>query len=637
LLVSVTNVNEAPTLITLSKSTVAENLASGTIIGQINTTDPDANDSHTYTLIDDADGKFVLVGDRVRVAEGAIFDLENQSSFIIEIGSTDTGGLSATQQFTISLTDINEAPTDISLSANTIEENVPDNTVVGTFNTTDPDIGDSHTIALINGEGDTDNAAFTIDGNQLRISTSPDFETKKSYSLRVQSIDAGGKSVEKILTVSITNINEAPSGITLSQTSTEENTPSGTVIGILNATDPDIGDTLTYALVNDADGRFSIDGNRLIVATNAILDFETTPNQPIVISATDSFGQSTAQAFTITLTDVNEPPTNLVLSNSTITENIPANSVVGTFSTTDPDADDNYTYSLVAGDGDTDNAAFSIVGNELRINANPNFEVKKNYSIRVQSTDSKGAKIEKILTLSVTDINDAPTDLAIDNNTIAENVPINSVVGRFSATDADASDNYIYALVEGEGDTDNDSFSIVGNELRINVSPNFEAKENYSLRVSVTDNNGLSVEKVVPVNIADINEAPTAISISANSIDENVPANTVVGTFSTTDPDAGDNYTYALVAGEGDKDNAAFSIVDNQLRIKNSPDFETLSTYKIRIRSTDSGAKTVEQALTINITDKVETPILPLINAALINDTGVSNRDGISTDAPVTG
>ena len=70
---------------------------------------------------------------------------------------------------------------------------------------------------------------------------------------------------------------------------------------------------------------------------------------------------------------------------------------------------------------------------------------------------------------------------------------------------------------------------------------------------------------------------------------ENQAAGTAVGTFSTTDPDAGDTHTYTLVAGTGDTDNASFQISGGQLQTAAMFDFETKSSYTIRVRTTDSG------------------------------------------------
>ncbi|MBC6480547.1 MAG: cadherin repeat domain-containing protein [Hormoscilla sp. GM7CHS1pb] len=111
---------------------------------------------------------------------------------------------------TFNINNNNKRPTDIDLSNNSIDENVAPNTVVGTFSTTDPDTGDTFTYQLVAGTGDTDNSAFTIDGDQLRINSSPDFETQSSYSILVQSTDTEGLSYSENLTININNVNEGP-------------------------------------------------------------------------------------------------------------------------------------------------------------------------------------------------------------------------------------------------------------------------------------------------------------------------------------------------------------------------------------------------------------------------------------------
>lgn len=96
------------------------------------------------------------------------------------------------------------------------------------------------------------------------------------------------------------------------------------------------------------------------------------------------------------------------------------------------------------------------------------------------------------------------------------------------------------------------------------------------------------------------------VSLSSTQVAENVPANTVIGSFSTVDPDTGNTFTYSLVSGTGATDNAAFSIVNNQLRINTSPDFETKASYSIRVRTTDQDGLTFEKPLTIAVQDVAE-------------------------------
>jgi Bacterial TSP3 repeat len=100
--------------------------------------------------------------------------------------------------------------------------------------------------------------------------------------------------------------------------------------------------------------------------------------------------------------------------------------------------------------------------------------------------------------------------------------------------------------------------------------------------------------------------APTDITLSASSIAENNAVNAVVGNLSSNDATAGDTHTYSLVAGVGDTDNGTFNISGNSLRASAVFDFETRSSYSVRVRSTDSSGNSFEKAFVISVTDVVE-------------------------------
>ena len=103
----------------------------------------------------------------------------------------------------------------------------------------------------------------------------------------------------------------------------------------------------------------------------------------------------------ITGTGTNKAPTNLTLSKTTVMEKLPIGTIVGTFSATDPNANDTFTYKLVSGTGSTDNASFTLIGKTLKTAAVFDFAQKKSYSIRVRVTDKGGLSYEKTLTINV--------------------------------------------------------------------------------------------------------------------------------------------------------------------------------------------------------------------------------------------
>ncbi len=609
LTINVNDVPEPPTDIVLSNSSINSNSDDGAVVGTFETSDEDNGDTFTYQLVtgdvpNDNDA-FTIVGDSLRINSSP--DFETQSSYSIRVQTTDSDRLSYSEALTINVNDVPEPPTDIVLSNSSINSNSDDGAVVGTFETTDPDIGDSFTYRLVSGMADN-NDVFSISGNQLRINSSPDFETQSSYSIRVQTTDSDGLSYSEALTISVNNIiDESPTDLVLSNRNIDENSASGSVVGTFSTTDPDEGDTFTYQLVSgagaDNNAAFTIVGDQLRI--NSSPNFETQSSYIIRVQTTDFAGVSytvpeKSKAFMINVNDVAESPTDIVLSNRRINSNSPSGAVVGTFSTTDPDVSDSFTYQLVSSAGADNNAAFTIVGDQLRINSSPDFETQSSYLIRVQTTDFAGASYtvpekSEAFMINVNDVAESPTDLVLSNNSINSNSPLGAVVGTFGTADPDNSDSFTYQLVFG-----NNAFTIVGDQLRINSSLDFETQEIYIIEVQTTDSANNALESVLIIDVNDVAESPTDINLSSSSINENSPEGAVVGTFSTTDPEDGDSFTYMLVSGVGDDDNDAFTIVGDSLRINSSPDFETQSSYSIRVQTIDATGASYEEALTLD-------------------------------------
>ncbi|PVE26612.1 hypothetical protein DC025_14145, partial [Enterococcus faecalis] len=142
---------------------------------------------------------------------------------------------------------------------------------------------------------------------------------------------------------------------------------------------------------------------------------------------------------------------------------------------------------------------------------------------------------------------------------------------------------FTYSLVTGKGATDNSLFTITNNQLKTNAVFDFETQTIYSIRVKTTDQNGLSFEKQLNINVNDINEAPTDLLLDNTAIDEG-QTDTVIGNLISIDPDTRNTFTYSLVTGTGDTENSLFSIVDNQLIANTVFDFETQTIYSIRVK-----------------------------------------------------
>jgi len=93
--------------------------------------------------------------------------------------------------------------------------------------------------------------------------------------------------------------------------------------------------THTYAL---SDTRFEIIAGQLQLAAGVQLDHETEPTIALTITANDGNGGSLAKPFTINVTDLNDAPTDIVLTGSLAVPELTPNHVLGTVTTSDPRA-----------------------------------------------------------------------------------------------------------------------------------------------------------------------------------------------------------------------------------------------------------------------------------------------------------
>lgn len=165
-------------------------------------------------------------------------------------------------------------------------------------NDSDPE-GDG--LTLLRGS-DPAGGTVTVANGKLRFLPSADFSGLTTLSYLVA--DTAGNQTTGTLNVKVREIPDAPTALSLSQRRITENAVPGTVIGNLSLTDPDVGDSHTYRLLTGAGGRFEINGTDLVVAPNALIDFERIAQHSVTIEATDGAGLTTQQRFIIDVDDV---------------------------------------------------------------------------------------------------------------------------------------------------------------------------------------------------------------------------------------------------------------------------------------------------------------------------------------------
>jgi hypothetical protein len=449
---------------------------------------------------------------------------------------------------------------------------------------------------------------------------SQDFTSTVTYTVTAENGDVQDWMVD------VVENGVDPTDISLSSTSIDENSDPGSLVGEFSTTDANFIDSFDYDLVSgegdDNNSTFQLSGNQLL--TESLLDFETQNSFSIRVRTTDSNGGLFEKAFVITLNDVNETPTDIVLDNLTIDESNPIGTTVGVLSTEDADESDTFVYMLK--EGNTDNASFDIEGDDLVSAEVLDFETKTSYNLEIIVTDQGGLMFEKAFVVNVNDLPAQITSIELSANAIDENELIGSQVGVFSTFGEDLSGNDTYTLTSGAGDDDNASFSISGNQLLTAESFNFEAKSSYSILVMADDGNETGTQ-VFSISVNDVSEAPTDLTLSNNTLTENNSIGDAIGVFTSTDEDAVNSFSYELVSGAGDADNASFSIVGDELQAAVVFDFETQAVFSIRTATHDGNGGTFEKVFSITIGDENESIVVTSPFEDLSLDEGFGTLD----------
>ncbi len=609
-----------------AENTVLENSPNGTPVGiTARAVDADAtNNVVTYSLTSNAGGRFAInpTTGVIFVANGALLDREQAAAWSVNVLATSQDGSTSQRAFTIFIGDVNEFAvgpvTDVNTALNAVNENAPNGTLVGiTARAIDGDATAVVTYALLNNAGGrfainpTTGVVTVANGSLL------DREAAASHSIVVQATSNDGSTSQQTFTIAVNDVNEFAVGpitnvfspANASSVTIAEHSPIGFQVGITaNAVDLDAtNNRITYSLPNSAGGRFAINPltGVVTVANSALIDREATEAFMITVQAQSQDGSISTRNFTIFLTDINDNPVSQIVDTNPAVNQVPEMSPTGTLVgitafATDPDVS-NIGLPMIYTLQDTSGGRYKIdpITGVVMVDDGTLIDYEKGTTntIIVRATAPDGSFNTQTFTINVLDVYEAPV-LTISNNTVAENMPVGTAVGIFGVENATPT-SPVYRLVSGAGSTNNSSFQIVNNQLRTRSSFNFEAKSSYSVRVQVTSANGVTATQVFTINVTNVNEAPTNVTLSKSSVSRSAPIGTVVGLLSGVDPDAGSTFNYSLVPGSGSTGNSRFTIVGNELRV-NGP--LTGSSTKIRVRVTDQGGLSYEKTLTIKFT-----------------------------------
>jgi type VI protein secretion system component Hcp len=225
----------------------------------------------------------------------------------ITVTLRDTAGLTTSSSFALTVNAVNDAPVVAPVATQT--------TTVGTPHAVTVSLSDVDTTTPLTLSATSDNAtvlpaggiAFSGTGASRTLTLTP--AAAGSAIVTLTANDGAANSAPVTFTFIANPVGFGiPTDITLSAATVAENSPAGRVVGPLGVVDADNASGHTFTLVDDAGSRFALNGNALVVANGALLDFESAASHAITVRVTDPDQNSFSKQLTVAVTNVNETP-----------------------------------------------------------------------------------------------------------------------------------------------------------------------------------------------------------------------------------------------------------------------------------------------------------------------------------------
>lgn len=333
-----------------------------------------------------------------------------------------------------------------------------------------------------------------------------DFELNSSliipYMLNDSSIFSSVTTGE--ITIIIDDLNEAPYiNNPIDKVITYEDDEFEYTISNSLFKDDDTNETLTYSILIYPESDW-LDINTELLTLSGLPLNNDVGDYSIEVKVKDKGNLEASYVFPFEVINTNDPPTNITLSDTTIFENEPFETIISAVEIEDVDHGDNHI--IILQEGNFDNENFLVTNSKLKSNKIFNYEEDSIYTIFIKAQDEGGASFNKNISILVKDVNEAP-EVKNEIFTIDETALSGDIIGNLSATDPEGLE-LAYQIVSGNG---SNIFKIeqTGN-IVLNGLLDYETAQKHEIVIQVSDGKQ-SIEASIAINVNDIEEQVTGL------------------------------------------------------------------------------------------------------------------------------
>lgn len=561
--------------------------------------DPSSNGG---TVVDNGNGSFTYT-------PPAGFDGTDDFSYTIE----DADGETSTTTVTITVTPVNDAPDASDANAST-----PAGTAVSIDLFCSDNNGDALTFAIAgapaNGSLGTLVQPGVVDNASVVYTPNSGFSGADSFTFTCTD----GMATSQPGTVTIT-VGAAGNNAPVADDATfslDENSAATTAVGTVTATDPDAGDTLSYAIsAGNGSGAFAIDANTgaISVANAAPLNFEATPSFVLTVTVTDSGALSDTATITINLNDVNDAP---VLADAArgVAEDSPDGTNVGApVVATDPDTSaPNNTLSYAITAGNTGNAFAIDNAGQITVATAAAITDPGTFTLTVTVTDGGALSDTATITVTVGGTNDAPVatgDAFSTNEDTALVVPAPGLLGN----DTDPENDPLTAVLDA-GPLNGALALNADGSFTYTPSANFNGSDSFSYHA----NDGALDSGVVTVTITinAVNDAPVAVD-DGYTVDEDMVLSVTAPGPLANDTDVDLDTLFATTDSGASAQSGTYTVFsDGTVSYTPAANFSGTDTFSYTV--TDGNGGTDVGTITVAVNPVNDAPTMVNLSAATV-------------------
>ncbi len=587
--ITVSNVNDAPSIDAVGNQTTAENveLAFTVVARDIDGTVP------TLAIVGLPSGATFTTSTVGSTTEGSFVwtpGNDDAGSFPVSFTASD-GSLTTVEAITITVGDVNRPPELAAIGNRTVAENALLSFAVSA---TDED-GDTVGITAIGGvSGGLDPFSRGASFAAGTFSWTPGFNDAGTFTARFTANDGNGGTDVETITITVTNTNRAP-------VFSAPPTPTGTVAAAENsalsftvaATDAD-GDSLTLsaaplatgATFNTSTGVFSWTPN-----------FNQAGSFPLTLTATDGTSPTT-RAITIVVANTDRAPTITAPSSRSVAEG-----QLLSFAVTGADADgDTVSLRLVSGPS---GSTFTGTGASRTFSFTPGFDAQGSASA-VFEVSANGVTATTTTTITITNVNRTPTLGAPSSTNATQGV---AYVATLTAADDDIGSGVVETLsftkVAGPAAMTVEKSGATEATVRFTPGPGDVNPPTQGVTIRVTDSSGATADRSYTLTIANVNDAPALAAIGNATVAEGATF-AVTATASDADLDAGlaDPHTFSLTTAP-----TGMVITPGSGAISWTTGDTDPGVHPVTVRVVDAAGASDTESFTVTVTNVDDAPV----------------------------